>query len=318
MVFVQCILPHREYLFSKFSPKITHEGKKLRWMYIRDQLVANGMAHFVGKDDSYMRQKWADMKRRTIEKLSRIGQNSRANLSEVDMLILRIIGDKEATTADGADLQTHETNSQNGSNLSLNVEHHDATVYNENELHHQLLLKQQAQTFAQTAANLSSLSSAKCEPNAPIITLPLQHRDPSPQKVPQKPPPLPQQQAQPQASSSAPPVPLFTTTVTENGIPLPTTLRRKRKKFLLKRSDRMPRACCSHCQNEKKLNDQHPSESGDLDEQIKRAKLAYYKSQIDLNNSLKSESILRKRLLTLQIEQIQQEIEGEAEDIDEH
>ncbi|KAL3084935.1 hypothetical protein niasHT_034648 [Heterodera trifolii] len=309
VVFVQCILPHREYLFSKFSPKITHEGKKLRWMYIRDQLVANGMAHFVGKDDSYMRQKWADMKRRTIEKLSRMGQNSRANLSEVDILILRIIGDKEATDG-AADLQTHKTNSQNGSNLSLNVEHHNTTVYNENELHHQLQLNQQAQTFAQTSANLSSLSSAKCEPNAPIITLPLQHRDPSPQKVPQPP--------QPQISSSAPPVPGFTTTVTENGIPLPTTLRRKRKKFLLKRNDRMPKPCCSHCQNEKRLNDQHQSESGDLDEQIKRAKLAYYKSQIDLNSSLKSESILRKRLLTLQIEQIQQEIEGEAEEIDEH
>uniref|UniRef100_A0A914I2K5 Regulatory protein zeste n=1 Tax=Globodera rostochiensis TaxID=31243 RepID=A0A914I2K5_GLORO len=71
VVFVQCILPHREYLFSKFSPKITHEGKKRRWLYIRDQLVASGMAHFVGKDDSYMRQKWADMKRRTIEKWMR-------------------------------------------------------------------------------------------------------------------------------------------------------------------------------------------------------------------------------------------------------
>uniref|UniRef100_A0A183BJ54 Uncharacterized protein n=1 Tax=Globodera pallida TaxID=36090 RepID=A0A183BJ54_GLOPA len=159
-----------------------------------------------------------------------------------------------------------------------------------------LLPDQQQQNLTQNSPNLTA--ATKSEPNTTVCTLPLQQHQATTQQI------------VPTSSAS---IPMFHPTVTHNGISLTTTLRRKRKR-MKKRVDRMPKICGMNCQNEKVYEQQQQMESDDLEEQVKRAKLAYYKSQIDLNYSLKSESVLRKRLLTLQIEQIQQEIESDDDD----
>ena len=69
--FVKLVQADKDSLFGKFSSSVTHEGRQRTWANIRDAAVNAGAADLAKKNPDQIRSVWTDMKRRTLEKMTK-------------------------------------------------------------------------------------------------------------------------------------------------------------------------------------------------------------------------------------------------------